>query len=606
MIKKVLKLLTALERKRLLMLIGVMIVSAIVEVAGIASIMPFLGLITNPGMVQENKILHYFYTALNFKSTNRYLIFVGVIVLFILIVSNLLVFTTNWGLARFSWMRSHSISSRLLFNYLYQPYKFFLNQNTALLGKNILSEVSLVVKGVFIPFLDILSRGIVAIFIFTMLVIVKPLLALSLIIILGGAYTLTYRIIKHRLNIIGKVRHETNAYRFKAINEAFGDIKLVKLMGYENFFIKRYSLCSVEYAKSNATNNIIELIPKYIVEVLAFGGIIVVVLYLLATGGGLGELLPLIGLYAFSMYRLLPSIQAIFAGTAMIRFNSKALDALYFDMFSFSNTDIYSSNKKIQAIPFKKELKFENVTFIYPEAAKPIIKNLNIKIDINTSVAFVGVTGAGKTTLANIILGLLKPDSGRITVDGTEINDENTPSWQKNLGYIPQDIYLQDDTIKRNITFGIPDQKVNIDSVIQAAKIANIHDFIENQLPDKYDTIVGERGVRLSGGQKQRIGIARAIYSNPGVLVLDEATSALDGATEKDVFKAIENIAKTKTLIIIAHRLTTIQDCDVIYVMDNGNMVGEGTYNDLMESNKYFRKIAGKISKTTGIISGGL
>jgi len=600
MIKKILKLLTERERKRLFMLFGVMMISAIVEVAGIASIMPFLALITNPDMIQDNKILNYFYTVLNFKSTNSYLIFIGAIVLVILIVSNLLVFVTQWGLARFSWMRSHSVSRRLLYNYLYQPYKFFLNQNTSLLGKNILSEVSLVVKGVFIPLLEIFSRGIVTLFIFTMLVTVEPILAFSLIFILGGAYILTYRLIKQKLNIRGKIRHRSNAERFKAINEAFGDIKLVKLMGYENFFIKRYSKPSDEHAKVNATTQIIELIPRYIMEILAFGGIIIVVLYLLATGKGLGEFLPIIGLYAFSMYRLLPSIQLIFSGTATIRFNLKGLDALYYDMYSFNNVEVDASNRTIEAISFRKELKFEDITFIYPEANKPIIKDLSIKININTSVAFVGATGAGKTTVANIILGLLKPYSGRITVDGIEINDENLRSWQMNLGYIPQDIYLQDDTIMRNITFGIPDHKVDMDSVIQAAKIANIHDFIVNQLPDKYDTIVGERGARLSGGQRQRIGIARAIYRNPGVLVLDEATSALDGATEKEVFKAIENIAKTKTLIIIAHRLTTIQDCDVIYVMDNGNIVGEGTYDYLMKTNKVFRKIAGKISKKTG------
>jgi len=599
MIKKISELLTVRERKRLYLLFVVMVVSAVIEVVGIASIMPFLALITNPSLVEDNAILNWIYTNLNFESTNRFLIFTGVMVLIILIASNLLVFLTNWGLARFSWMRSHSISRRLLRNYIFQPYKFFLNQNSSILGKNILSEVEVAVKGVIVPLLEIFSRSIVAVFIFIMLVVVEPVLALSSIIILGGAYALTYRIIKKRLNIKGERRYKTNAERFKAINEAFGDIKQLKLMGCENFFIKRFSKPSIEYAKHNASAQIIGRIPRYIIEVIAFGGIIVVVLYFLLTGKGLEDFLPIIGLYAMSMYRLLPSIQSIFAGIANIRFNSQGLDSLYEEMFSFRNMVVptSSSKKKVEPLPFKEMLELKNITYSYPDTDKPVIKDLNIKIGVNTSIAFAGATGAGKTTIANIILGLLRPDSGKMIVDGVEITDENLASWQRNLGYIPQDIYLQDDTVIRNITFGVPDDKVDMDSVINATKIANIHDFVMEELPDKYNTIVGEKGVRLSGGQRQRIGIARALYHNPAVLVLDEATSALDSATEREVFKAIENIAKTKTLIIIAHRLTTIQGCDVIYVMEKGSIMGEGTYEELIKSNKSFRRIARVIYK---------
>lgn len=598
MIKKIIKLMTPQELKRLYMLLGAMIVSAVIEVAGIASIMPFLSLITNPKIVQSNNILNWLYTTLNFQGTNRFLIFIGIVVLVVLIVSNLLVFLTHWGLARFSWMRSHSISRRLLRYYLFQPYKFFINQNSTILGKNILSEVQIVIRGVIVPLLEICSRGIVAIFIFVLLIVIEPILAISLVVALGGAYILTYRLIKKRLEIRGKLRYKTNAERFKAVNEAFGDIKQLKLMGVENYFLKRYTKPSIEYSRVNATTQIIGQIPKFIIEIIAFGGIVVVVLYLLASGKGFGDFLPLIGIYAFSTYRLLPALQSIFAGVANIRFNAHGLDALYDDMYSFNDKKNISEKTKLKdrsklaPLPFNKVLELKNITFSYPETKKPVIKDLNVKVAVNTSVAFVGSTGAGKTTIANIILGLLRPDFGQISIDGVEITDENLPYWQRNLGYIPQDIFLQDDTIKRNITFGVPDDKIDMDSLISAAKIANIHDFIEGQLPEKYETVVGERGVKLSGGQRQRIGIARAIYHNPGVLVLDEATSALDGATEHEVFKAIENIAKTKTLIIIAHRLTTIQDCDVIYVMDNGAIVGTGKYDELINSNKIFRKIA--------------
>jgi ATP-binding cassette, subfamily B, bacterial PglK len=594
MIKKLLKLFTQKERKKVYLLLGMMVVSSIIEVAGVASIMPFLSILTNPEIIHDNKILNWLYQMLGFQSNNRFLVFTGIVVLVILVISNLLVFLNNWGLQRFAWMRSYTVSRRLLINYLYQPYEFFLNQNSTNLGKNILSEVQVVVKGVVVPMLEIFSRGVVAIFIFVLLVAVEPVLAFSLIAILGGAYMLTYRFIKQGLVNKGKKRFKLNADQYKAVNETFGDIKLLKLMGYEKYFVKSYSKPAMEYSKINIITQVLSSIPRYIIEIVAFGGIIVVILYLLVTGRGLEEFLPLIGLYVFATYRLLPSIQQIFSSTAIIRFNSQGLDNLYSDFSTYNNLEDIPVKKDIEPLPFKKQLEFSNICFSYPETNKVLIKDLNVKVDFNTSVAFVGVTGAGKTTIANIILGLLKPDFGRISVDGVEINDDNVSAWQRNLGYIPQDIYLHDNSIKRNIAFGIPDHMIDMESLIRAAKIANINDFIENDLPDKYDTIVGERGVKLSGGQRQRIGIARAVYHNPSVLILDEATSALDNATEKEVFAAIQNLAKTKTLIIIAHRLTTIQDCDTIYVMDNGRIVGSGKYEELISSNNTFKKIAGK------------
>jgi len=597
MIKKSLSLLTTGERKRLYLLIFLMIITAVIEVAGIASIMPFLSLISNPRIIQDNKYLNWVYESLNFESTNRFLIFAGIVVLLFLFFSNILLFLSQWGLFRFTWMRNYSISRRLLLKYIYQPYKFFLNQNTSILSKNILSEVEVVVKGFFVPLLELLAKSVVAVFIFAMLVAVEPLLAVLLFILLGGAYFLTYRLIKQRLNIRGKLRYKANAERFRAVNEAFSEVKILKLRRFENFFVKRFSKSAMELSKLNSVAQIIANIPKYITEIIAFGGIIIVVLYLLVEGRGFEEFLPLIGLYAFATYRLLPAVQSIYSGVASIRFNSEALDRLHNEIKSFENIDYKEFKKRIEPLPFKKSLRLENVTFKYEKADKPVIENLNVNIDIRTSVAFVGSTGAGKTTIANIILGLLIPDSGKMVVDDMVIDYKNMPSWQQNIGYVPQDIYLQDDTVTHNITFGIPDDDINMDAVIKAAKIANIHDFVIEELSNKYDTIIGERGVRLSGGQRQRIGIARALYHDPAVLVLDEATSALDGATEQEVFKAIENIAKTKTLIMIAHRITTIQDCDVIYVMEKGKIVGTGNYNELIRTNRVFKKIASIGSK---------
>jgi ABC-type bacteriocin/lantibiotic exporter with double-glycine peptidase domain len=571
-----------------------MTISGLIEVAGIASIMPFLALITKPSLLETNKYLNWFYTTLNFQSANRFLIFVGIVVFIILIVSNVLVFLTMWGSERFSWMRTYTLSRRLLSSYLYQPYVFFLNRNTSILGKNILSEVQQAVKGVIMPLLDIFARVVLALFIVALLIKIDPILALSLLVALGCTYIFIYRLVKKKLNIIGRRRFQTNAERYKAINEAFGDIKQLKLMGRENYFIKSYSKPSYEFAKVNTTNSIISQVPRFIVEIIAFGGIIIVVLYLLAKGKGFEEFLPLIGLYAFATFRLMPALQIIFSGVATLRFNIRALDVLYEDMHSFKEISQVSTleKRKTEVISLRKELTLEKITFSYPGTSKPVINNLNLEIKANTSIALVGVTGAGKTTIADLILGLLRPETGRILIDGVELNDDNLPCWQQNLGYIPQNIYLQDKNIAQNIAFGIPEVKIDMGAVESAAKIANIHDFVTEQLPDQYNTEIGERGIRLSGGQRQRIGIARALYHNPQVLVLDEATSALDGATEEEVFRAIQNVAKTKTLIIIAHRLTTVQECDVIYILEKGKIIGTGKYDELMKSNEKFRKMA--------------
>ncbi|OFW64549.1 MAG: hypothetical protein A2Z35_02535 [Actinobacteria bacterium RBG_19FT_COMBO_36_27] len=592
--RKILTLLDKGERKRLYMLFGAMTISAIIEVAGIVSILPFLSLITNPNLINDNRILNWLYTNLNFQNTNRFLIFIGILVLLILIVSNVLIILTMWGMARFTNMRNFTISRRLLSRYLHQPYIFFLNKNTSELSKNIVSEVTSVTSGVLIPLMQIISSGIVALFIFTMLIIIKPLLALAVMVILSIAYIFIYRMVKKKVSNIGKRRWNAHTDLYKIVFEAFGGIKQLKLLGFEDVFVKRYSKPASEYARSTATNQIITGTPRYIMEVISIGGIIGVVLYLLASSRGFQDVIPIIGLFAFAAYRIMPALQNIYASVTTLRFYIPAIDVLYKDMYSVENKSQTTTCSEKKSIPINliRELKLEEITFSYPRTRKPVIKDLNIKIAFNTSVAFVGKTGVGKTTIADIILGLLRPSSGRILVDGVEITDENLPDWQKNLGYIPQDIYLLDDTVTRNIAFGVPDENINIDTVKCAARIANIHNFVIEELPDKYQTVVGERGVRLSGGQRQRIGIARALYHNPGVLILDEATSALDGTTENEVFEAIDNIAQTKTLIIIAHRLTTVRNCDVIYVMKEGRIVGQGRYEELMESNLEFRKLA--------------
>ena len=590
--RKILEILTPGERRLLWLVFAGVLISALLETAGVASIVPFLTVIANPNAVQDNDLLHWLMTTLGFTSVNWFLLFLGFLSLGVLILSNSMRALVMWGILRFSWMRNHSLSLRLLHSYLYRPYIFYLDKNTATFGRNILMETERAVNGVLMPALQIIAKGMVLLLLLALMIAVNPILTLVIAVAIGAIYGAIYYLLQRKIARIGEERLEANAQRFKAADEAFGGIKAIKLMGREDTFVQRYSVHSLQFAKHNAIAEVMFQLPLYALETVAFGVIILIVLYLLATRGDLAQVLPLAGLFAFAGYRMMPAMQQIYSGATALRFNLAVLDALHEDLQADAATPLQYDSQDIEPLPFKDRLELHAITFRYPRTAEPVIHDLSLTIKAGSSVAFAGKTGSGKTTISDIILGLLPPAEGSMRVDGIEIGAENLHRWQRNLGYVPQDIYLQDDTIASNIAFGVAEGKFDMTAVEMAAKIANIHDFIVGELPDRYNTIVGERGVRLSGGERQRVGIARALYRDPAVLVLDEATSALDGATEQSVFTAIENIARVKTLIIIAHRLTTVRKCDVVYVIDDGRIIARGTYDELMESNAKFQEMA--------------
>jgi len=564
--------------------------AALLEVAGVASVLPFLSVIGNPEMIRENAILNWLYTTFNFPSVNRFLLFLGFIVLVVLVTSNVFRALVHWALYRYSWMRNHQLSRRLLAVYLQRPYVFFLDQHSTTLGRNILAEVQHLINGIVIPGLQALSGLVVILFILAFLIIIDPVLAVVILFAVGGAYGMIYALVRGRLRRLGQERVEANRERFKSAAEAFGGIKLLKLLGREREILDVFSPASYRFSSTMASRQVISHIPRYALETVAFGGILVIVLYLLATRQHLGQVLPLMGLYAFAGYRLMPALQRVFAGMSQVRFNQAVLDTLFDDLHGA--TESVPRSSALEPLRMEQALELRNVTFHYPEAQAPAVEDIALSVPMGSSIALVGRTGAGKTTVADLILGLLRPQEGALYVDDQEITDELLPRWQRNLGYVPQDIYLTDDTVAANIAFAVPKDKIDMQAVERAAKIANIHKFIETELPKGYDTIVGERGVRLSGGERQRIGIARALYHDPQVLVLDEATSALDGTTEAAVFQAIENVARTKTLIIIAHRLATVRGCDTVYLLEHGRIAAQGTYDELVEQSETFRKMA--------------
>jgi ABC-type multidrug transport system fused ATPase/permease subunit len=593
MLHKILTILTGKEKRQLFLLLVLMFSMALFQALGVASVLPFISLVMNPELITQNSYLNSFYQYLQFKNTSSFIIFIGLAMLFIILFGNFISALATYAKFRFVWNNNNNISQRLLKHYLFQPYKFFLTRNSSDLTKNILTEVQTLTSGYLIPLLDFASRLLIIVVIVTMVLIVDPLITIFAVIILGGSYLLIYWLIRKKLSLKGKGRLAANRERFKIVSEAFGGIKELKASGRENYFLEKYAGASSQLSNLQAWNALVGFIPKYVLESVAFGSVIALVLILLIFKGEAQSVIPLVSFFAFAGYRLMPAIQDVFQTSTQIKFNQATLDHIYQEMIniktqSLSEKDI---NKNPQPLDFKQQIKLENITFSYSSMEDKVLEDVNITIKKNQKVGIVGATGAGKTTLVDILLGLFIPEKGQMTVDGIRIDEENVQSWQCILGYVPQQIYLSDDTITGNIAFGIPDSQVDFEKVKKAASIARLDDFI-NRLPDGYDTVVGERGVRLSGGQMQRVGIARAVYHDPQILILDEATSALDNITEKEFLEALEALAEVKTLIIIAHRFNTVKNCDTIIMLDEGRVEAVGSYDDLIQNCDKFRFLA--------------
>jgi len=592
-LKKLWQLFNKKERIQIFSLLFAFLVMALVQVIGIASIMPFMELVMKPEIVTENKMLNTLYNYFHFNSINSFTIFIGIVMTFIIVISNVISILTIWLKQKFVWKNNHRLSKKLLKRYMAKPYSYFLNHNSTDLGKNVLQEVQSLTKDYLIKLLDLVTNLLVVLAIISLLFITDVKITLAVILILGGSYAVLYYITKNRMKIAGQKRFEANKYRFKIVNETFSGIKQIKINSRENEFLTRFSKHSSENSNIRAWHTIIMQIPHYGLETVAFGGIILLVLSLIVVGGARSKIIPIVSLFTFAGYRLMPALKKVFQSASYIIFNTAILDKIHEDIFEDGNyTSQNWPDEFPKAMEFKNKIELEDISFSYSGDEKIILKNINMNIKKNTKIGLVGATGSGKSTLVNIILGLLRPKDGKISVDGNKLTQDNMRNWQRNIGYVPQEIYLCDDTILNNIAFGLPKSKIDFSSAKKAAKIANINKFIENDLPEGYKTMVGERGVRISGGQRQRLGLARALYHDPAVLILDEATSSLDEATQKSVIESIYNIAEIKTIIIIAHRLSTVSYCNDIYLIENGQVIDSGTYAELANSNIKFRELA--------------
>ena len=598
-LQKTIAILSPRERKRGMLVLLLVMGAALVETASVASVMPFLAVLGNPEMLESNSVLRTLYAqfqTFGVYTPDDFLTVLGIGAFLFIIVSAAYRTLTHYATNRYIEMRRHSIGSRMLEAYLRQPYAFFLNRHSGDMSKAILSEVDQLITNVFRPVYNMVSYSLMLVAIAALLVMIDPWLALFAAGLFGGLYVLIFLSLKQKLARLGGILVSANKERFTAVGNVFAGIKDIKLLGCEQSYLNRFEFPSQRFSAAEATYQTINQVPHFLIEAIIFGTILLLTVVLMINAGGLsnealGQILPVLGLYAFAAYRMKPAVQNIYNGFASLRYGHAVVESLYTDLCQ-GNAQAKLPNTASAPLKAKYSIALQHVSFTYSKAANTALVDLDIEIPVGSALGLVGSTGSGKTTLVDILLGLLRPNQGAITVDGVPVSDAQLHAWQKSLGYVPQDIFLTDTSIAQNIAFGIPKEEIDQEQVERCARMSHVHDFIMRDLPAQYETLVGERGVRLSGGQRQRIGIARALYHNPEVLVFDEATSALDTVTEQAVMEAIGSLSHQKTIILIAHRLSTVKNCDQIVLLEQGAVKAKGTFNELMQQNVLFKRMA--------------
>lgn len=586
------------DRSYAIGLLLLLLIGAGFEALGIALIFPFAALINNPDLIQQNKILSWWYQSLGIQSTRQFLVWCGGGLLLLYLLKTVYLSLLYYIQYRFIFNQQVKLSHRLLNAYLHSPYTFHLSRNSSELLKNINAEAMWVFSGIMVPLFSVIVEALVITLITMVLLVADPIAALAAIGVLGGGSALFYRLIRRKAVALGEKQQRHGEEMIRWVQQSLGGIKETKVLGREAFFVDAYTRSSSEYARAQRFVRTANELPRLAIEGFTMGGIMLIVIVMLIRGQDMQSILPLLGLFAMAAIRLMPSFNRIISGMTMMRYYTPSIHVVHRDLqaLTLETPREPCSKKKASTeglaasdLYFSKAIELRNVRYQYPGAHKLALLDVSLTVPRGCSVAFVGPSGSGKTTVVDVILGLLTPTQGQVLVDGEAIY-RNLAAWQRKIGYIPQRIYLADDTIRRNIAFGLADEEINDERVQSAVKAAQLMEMID-ALPKRLDSVVGEHGVRLSAGQRQRIGIARALYHDPEVLVLDEATAALDNETEGEVSKAIMRLSGQKTIIIIAHRLTTVRNCDCLFFMRNGQVTAAASYDDLLNSNRDFQNM---------------
>lgn len=571
-IQRVSYILDSRERRKLLPLVVLTLIGSAFELIGVTVFMPFIQIIMQPdSVIKSNKYLYWAYSKFHFTNATYFMVAICVAIILIYVIKNVFLIWQKKVIYQYSFDVQKHLATKLLNAYMHEPYSFFLQKNIAELQRALQEDVANF-SGFIMQFLELAAELVVCILIVIYLFTVN----MTICVVVAGTMALcvfAFVMVSKRMSTtLGRDCQRYKAKIYQWINQAIGGIKEVKILETEKFFTHSFSSYYDKYANALCILHLLAMIPKYIVEAFCMAGILLALIFMLLWGNAdIASFIPQLSVFAVAAFRLMPSVGRINGYVTQMISYLPSINLVYHDL---QEVDDYQK-KQTETVPkdwkFRGQITVEDVTFHYPRTDRSVINHVSFNIPKGKMVAFIGASGAGKTTMVDLILGLLAPNSGQIRADGMDIQ-KNPQTWHRELGYIPQAIYLADESIRENIAFGVDEDKIDDEAVKRAIQQAQLEEYIAS-LPEGMNTMVGDRGVRISGGQRQRIGIARALYHNPEILVLDEATSALDSETESAVMEAINSLQGVKTLIVIAHRLTTIQNADLFYRVEDGKVI---------------------------------
>ena len=590
-ITELFSLLTPTQRRKFFVFQILIIIMTFAEIISIVSLAPFMALIGDISILERDNFLATLYIKSNLQ-VYEFIFYVGLAVLFTLTISTIVSVIITWRLSMFAAKIGTEIADRLYSYYLEQNWLFHTRESSSKLTMKITQEAHRVGTEIMAPLMEMNSRIVLVFFIMLGMLLYDPMVVIVGFVTFAMAYIFLFKSVRKHLEKSNDLYENFLIKRFKLINDGLGGIKDILLKGLSGNFKKQFNIASNKLAHSKGTIVGVSRVPRYLMELLSFGSMIVLVLYLtITTQGNLSLLLPILSVYALAGLKLLPSLQGIYGNAALIKGNIGAYLSIREDLENIKHYKTSMEDNNDQVWSKNNEIKLNKVTFLYPNKTRPALEDISLTIKPNTFVGFVGTSGSGKSTLVDVIIGLIKSQKGEVIIDGKPLTQQNLKSWQNKIGFVPQTIFLTEDSIAENVAFGLPEDQIDITQVKKALKLAHLEDFVL-KLENGIYTKVGERGVQISGGQRQRIGIARALYYNAEVLVFDEATNALDGITEKIIMDAIHDFTGKKTLIMIAHRIKTIQNCDEIFMMEKGQIVDKGTYQNLLETSEQFKKMS--------------
>ena len=590
--------LTPKQRRGILAMQIVSIAMAFSTVGGIAAIAPFFAVLGQSELVDHNALLHWAYMHGDFSSKRGFLVALGIAFIAVMLIANLINVLGSLAMSRLALRIGTELQSTLFGEYLSRPYAFHTRANGSALFNNILHETARVTNGILVNTFLLVTNLVTATFIMLSILLLRPVVALAMIGGLAGGYALIYIVVRRRLLRTGQAQSQHAIEQAQIVRESLGAIKEIIVLQVQDFFRGRFERASKSFSLASAHSQIIAQNPRHLMECVAAAGLVGLALVLGAGDNPVGPWLGQLTFLAFAAYRLLPTLQQIFAAIVRIRSERAGLELIAPDLLgaraakqTIASPDAMRMRHAWPERP-RREIRVADVSFRYAPEQPWTLSGLSLRIPALASVGIVGVNGSGKTTLVDVIAGLLVPATGRIEVDGIPLDEGNRAAWQNRIAYVPQNMFLLNSSIAQNIALGIPAADIDRRRLSQAIHLAQLDDLV-NTLPDGPDHKVGERGILLSGGQRQRIGIARALYREASVLLLDEATNALDGLTERELVATLGRLRGRYTTILIAHRMTTVRSCDIIFELENGKIAGSGTYDELLKSSAVFRRMSG-------------